>query len=46
LRRRYSSLPSIAEFLRYSSWFLGTLRCYVLSHDTGSRSTDLSDCDL
>jgi hypothetical protein len=46
LRRRCSSLPSLAEFWLYSSWFLDTLRCYVLFRDIGSKSTDLLDCDL
>jgi hypothetical protein len=46
LRRRCSSLSSLAEFWRYSSWFLGTLRCYALFRDTGSRSTELLECDL
>jgi hypothetical protein len=45
-RRRCSSLPSLVESYQYSFWFLGTLRCYVLFHDTSSRSTDLLDCDL
>jgi hypothetical protein len=40
LRMRCSLAPSLAEFLPCSS-FLGTLRCYGPSHDTGNRSKDL-----
>jgi hypothetical protein len=38
LRMRCSLVPSLAEFLPCSSSFLGTLRCYGPSHDTGNRS--------
>jgi hypothetical protein len=41
LRMRCSLAPSLAEFLSCSSSFLGTLRCYGPSHDTGNRSKDL-----
>jgi hypothetical protein len=44
LRMRCSLVPSLAEFLPYSSLFLGTLRCYGPSHDTGNRSKDLLGC--
>jgi hypothetical protein len=43
LWRRCSSWFSFAEFLLCFSWFLGTLRCYGLFHDIGSRSMDLLD---
>jgi hypothetical protein len=46
LRRRCSSLLSLAKFCRYSFWFLGTLRYCALFRDTSSRSTDLLDCGL
>jgi hypothetical protein len=38
LRMRCSSKLSLAEFLRCSSWFPGTLQCFVLFHDTDNRS--------
>jgi hypothetical protein len=41
--RQCSSWFSLAEFLLCFSWFLGTLWCYGLFHDIGSRSTDLLD---
>jgi hypothetical protein len=41
LRIRCSLAPSLVEFLPCSSSFLGTLRCYGPSHDTGNRSKDL-----
>jgi hypothetical protein len=41
LMMQCSLAPSLAEFLPCSSLFLGTLRCYGPSHDTGNRSTDL-----
>jgi hypothetical protein len=41
LRMRCSLAPFLAEFLPCSSLFLGTLRCYGPSHDTGNRSEDL-----
>jgi hypothetical protein len=37
LRMQCSSKLSLAEFLRCSSWFLGTLQCCVLFHDTDNR---------
>jgi hypothetical protein len=43
---RCSSLPFLVEFWQYSSWFLGTLRCYVLFRETVNRSMDLLDCGL
>jgi hypothetical protein len=45
LRMRCSSKLSLAEFLRCSSWFLGTLQYCVLFHDTDNRSMGLLDCD-
>jgi hypothetical protein len=45
LRMRFSSKLSLAEFLRCSSWFLGTLQCCVLFHDTDNRNTGLLGCD-
>jgi hypothetical protein len=44
LRMRCSLVPSLAEFFPCSSSFLGTLRCYGPSHDTGNRSEDLLGC--
>jgi hypothetical protein len=41
LRMRCSLVPFLAEFLPCSSSFLGNLRCYGPSHDTGNRSKDL-----
>jgi hypothetical protein len=41
LRMRCSLALFLAEFLPCSSSFLGTLRCYGPSHDTGNRSKDL-----
>jgi hypothetical protein len=41
LRMRCSLALFLAEFLSCSSSFLGTLRCYGPSHDTGNRSKDL-----
>jgi hypothetical protein len=38
LRMRCSLVLSLVEFLPCSSSFLGTLRCYGPSHDTGNRS--------
>jgi hypothetical protein len=46
LRMRCSSKLSLVEFLRCSSWFLDTLRCYVLFHDTDNRNTGILGCDL
>jgi hypothetical protein len=45
LRMGCLSKLSLAEFLRCSSWFLGTLQCYVLFHDTDNRSTGLLGYD-
>jgi hypothetical protein len=45
LRMQCSSKLSLAEFLRCSSWFLGTLHCYVLFHDTDNRNTGLLGYD-
>jgi hypothetical protein len=41
-RMRCSLVPFLDKFLPCSSLFLGTLRCYGPSHDTGNRSKDLS----
>jgi hypothetical protein len=41
LRMRCSLAPFLAKFFPCSSLFLGTLRCYGPSHDTGNRSKDL-----
>ena len=41
--RQCSSWFSLVGFLLCSFWFLGTLRCYGLCHDIGSRSMDLLD---
>jgi hypothetical protein len=45
LRMWCSSKLSLAEFLRYSSSFLGILQCCVLFHDTNNRNTGLLGCD-
>jgi hypothetical protein len=44
LRMRCSLVPFLVELLPCSSSFLGTLRCYGPSHDTGNRSKDLLGC--
>jgi hypothetical protein len=44
LRMRCSLVLSLAEFLPCPSSFLGTLRCYGPSHDTGNRSKNLLGC--
>jgi hypothetical protein len=41
-RMRCSLALYLVEFLPCSSSFLGTLRCYGPSHDTGNRIKDLS----
>jgi hypothetical protein len=43
-RMQCSSVLSLVGFLPCSSLSLGTLRCCVLFHDTGSRSGDLLGC--
>jgi hypothetical protein len=45
LRMRCSSELSLTEFLRFSSWFLGTLQCCVLFHGTDNKSTGLLGYD-
>jgi hypothetical protein len=45
LRMLCSSKLSLAEFLRCSSWFLGTLQWCVLFHGTENRSTGLLGYD-
>jgi hypothetical protein len=45
LRTRCSSTLFLVGFLSCFSWFLGTLQCCVLSHDTDNRSAGLLGCD-